>query len=234
MKKNQHQRKSVFLQDYFTDYYSKMTGSFSSEDLERNKNWFFGWFSSLHEWVDFTHGNGRKVLEIGCSIGAASLLLAERGFSVTATDISPYAIQRAKKVARHPNLSFKILDVDRSHPTLEKKFDIIIAFEVIEHLDDPTAALRNLKAMLKPGGALICSTPPPYQYVWFDATHVSVYPEWMWRQIFRKAGFTTVRCKQIGFVPFFYRFSKYFHIKLPFGLPTRYINSPLFFYASAD
>jgi 2-polyprenyl-3-methyl-5-hydroxy-6-metoxy-1,4-benzoquinol methylase len=221
--------KKIFDKQYFTEYYLPMTGKFEQKDLIRNKNWFYGWFDALQDWYDFRHGKGKRALEIGCSIGAAAALLAERGFQVTATDLSSYAVKNAQKIVK--GVKFLKLDVEKKPPKKLGKFDLIYAFEVIEHLPQHELALKNLHSLLKKDGALICSTPYPYSYVFRDVTHVNVRHPLDWLRIFKKTGFSEVKYKQVGFIPFFYRFSAHYHIKLPFGLPTRYINSPIFFYA---
>ncbi len=219
--------KKIFDEQYFANYYEPMIGSFSKQDLIRNKNWFYGWFEALEDWYDFKNGKNKKSLEIGCSIGAAADILYENGFDVCATDISSMAVENAKKLL--PNINFQTLDIDG--PQSESgKYDLIYAFEVIEHLDNPKHCIKNMHSLLAPGGSLICSTPYPYPYVYFDETHISVKFPLQWVEIFKQIGFRNVKFKQVGFVPFFYRYSKHFHFKLPFGVDSRYINSPVFIY----
>lgn len=226
-------KKNIFAQDYFTTYYKPMTGNFTTSDLTRNMRWFYGWFNALMDWFDFRQGKEQSVLEIGCAIGAASRILAERGFKVTATDVSEYAVENASQVNQHPNLNFKLLDLLNSEEIKnhKSKYDLIFAFEVIEHLDNSQTALQNLHSLLKKDGVCICSTPYPYTYVFRDVTHVNVRHPIDWQRRFIQAGFSKVKTKQVGFVPFLYRFSENWHIPLPFGLPTPYINSPIFIYA---
>jgi 2-polyprenyl-3-methyl-5-hydroxy-6-metoxy-1,4-benzoquinol methylase len=167
--KNNH--KKVFSKDYFEDYYLPMTGNFTLQDLERNKNWFYGWFNALQPIYDFTKGRAgsrgkkKKILEIGCAIGGAAAILHERGFDVTATDISPFAVKKAKKIL--PEITFDVLDIETLPKKFINKFDVVFSFEVIEHLENPEKALLNMKAMLKKGGMVINSTPYPYAYVFF-------------------------------------------------------------------
>lgn len=223
------QNKRVFDKDYFTKYYQPMTGKFQQKDLVRNMNWFYGWFNALMDWYDFRDGAGKEALEIGCAIGAAARILAERNFIVTASDISEYALKKAQKVNTHKNLKFKQLDIEKHK--FKQKFDLIYSFEVIEHLGDLDTALENIYSMLKPNGVCICSTPYPYSYVFIDKTHINVRHPLDWMRIFKKAHFKNINHKQIGFIPFLYRYSKNWHITIPFGIPTPYINSPVFIYA---
>ncbi len=230
IKKPSIHHKKVFDEDYFTDYYHAMTGDFAHKDLIRNRNWFYGWFDALKPLYDFSKGKGRKAMEIGCAIGAAASILHDRGFDVIATDISPYAVKKAKKLL--PHISFDIVDAEKPPKKYANSQDVIFAFEVIEHLPNPELAIENFRAMLKKGGSLICSTPYPYKYVFVDETHINVrYPE-EWVKAFRKAGFKKIEYKHIGFIPFFYRFSPRLHVKLPFGLPIRYFNSTIFIHAT--
>lgn len=224
--------KKVFDKDYFIDYYLPLTGNFEKKDLIRNKNWFYGWFDALERFYDFQNGKGKKALEVGCAIGAAADILHERGFDVIATDISSYAIKKAKKVL--PHITFEIMDIEKEQKKMKNTFDLVYSFEVIEHLQHPEKALKNMYKMLKEGGSVICSTPYPYKYVMWDETHINVrYPE-EWVKAFKKAGFKKIEYKHIGFVPFFYRFSRHFHLKLPFGLPSRYFNSTIFIHATKE
>ncbi len=219
--------KKIFDKKYFAGYYFDITGNFTKKDLRRNKNWFHGWFDVLQDWYDFSSGRGRKTLEIGCAIGAASAILQERGFDVLATDISRYAIQKAKQVL--PQLSFAILDIEQP-VRRTSTYDLIFSFEVLEHLEKPEVALRHMYQMLKPDGVTINSTPFPYAYVARDITHINVKYPHEWVRLYKHAGFSRVKYKHIGFLPFFYRFSPSFHLQFPFGLPTKYINSSIFLY----
>lgn len=223
---------SKFEKNYFTGYYRDNVGSFGIKDLQRSLNWFHGWFKHLESFVDFTKGNGRKVLEVGCSMGGASFLLADRGFTVFASDISKYALEKAKKLAKllGKNISFYTFDVQKDIP-IREKFDIICAFEVIEHLEKPEAAIKNMRSKLKTNGVLICSTPNGEHAVSDDPTHINIKSALEWKKIFESAGFKDIQLNQVSFLPFFYKFSKRFHVVIPVAIYSKYINSPLFIVA---
>lgn len=57
----------------------------------------------------------------------------------------------------YETVSFPQFDICRDR--LERKFDLIIAEQVFEHLLEPAAALRNIRSMLRPEGRVIISTP---------------------------------------------------------------------------
>lgn len=224
-----------FEEKYFSGYYRGNVGDFTKKDLDKSINWFSGWFKFLERYVSLKKGNGRKVLEVGASIGGASSILADRGFEVFASDTSEYALKRALKLAKEVGrkISFYRFDVQDEIP-ISGAFDIIYAFEVIEHLENPLKAIKNMHSKLKTKGVLICSTPDKNYDKSSDPTHISVKTKKEWTKIFKEAGFKSLKMSQVSFCPFFYKFSKYFHIIMPIAIRSRYINSPLFIIAKKN
>ena len=222
---NNH-KKDKFEANYFEEYYKGAVGDFAKKDLDASINWFWTWLEKLNQFVPVQKGEGRSVLEIGCSIGAVSHLLAERGFKVVASDISKYAVARAKKLT--PSARFLTLDIEKGIP-LKEKFDLIISFEVVEHLNDPEKGIQNMYKGLKKGGTLVVSTPYPYRWNFNDPTHINVkYPK-EWVKIMEKVGFKNVEYHRFSLIPFFYRYNKRFQIAIPFVIPLPNINSPIYF-----
>lgn len=215
-----------FEENYFNGWYKNAVGNFTANDLQISKNWFFAWINKLNQYIPMEKGKGRKVLEIGCSIGAVSSILTERGFDVTATDISEYAVRKAKKLT--PGAKFLVIDIQKKIP-LKEKFDLIIAFEVVEHLDNPKLGIMHMIEVLKPGGKLVISTPYPHPWNYNDPTHINLKKPSEWLQILRSEGLKKTRYHYFTLIPFFYRFNKRFQIVLPFHLPVPQVNSPIFF-----
>ena len=218
-----------FEKNYFNGWFKQAVGDFSEQDLIKSQNWFNGWLKEIDKKIDIHQGNGRSILEIGCSIGGMSSLLAGRGFKIYASDISEYAISRARKL--RPDINFLTFDVQKKIP-LKEKFDFVFSFEVVEHLSNPLQAIKNMKNVLKTNGMLVLSTPFPYPWMNSDPTHINVHYPFEWVAFLRQAGFTYVRYNQFSLLPYFYRFHKDFHLSLPFGIPNKHINSPIFYFAS--
>lgn len=215
-----------FEEEYFEGWFKHAVGSFSASDLELSRRWFWAWLRKLDQYVPVADGEGKKVLEIGCSIGGVASLLSERGFEVYASDISKYAIAKAKKLS--PGINFSVFDVQKKIP-LKGKFDLIIAFEVVEHLEKPDLAIKNMFSSLKEGGFLVFSSPYPYHWIYRDPTHINVkYPK-AWLKMMKSAGLKKVKFYRFSLLPFFYRFSKFFHFIFPFPVPLSFINSPIFY-----
>jgi len=77
----------------------------------------------------------KRILEVGCSEGIFTGMLSEIGDEITAIDISPVALKRAKERNRDcGNISFCCMDVEKEEPG--GKFDLIICSEVLYYLDD--------------------------------------------------------------------------------------------------
>lgn len=213
---------------YFTGSFHGAVGSFSKKDLERSINWFTGWINFLNRYIPIKNGHRKLALEVGCSIGGAANVMTLLGYKVDATDISSYAISHAKKLSPHVN--FFVQDIEKPIKS-GKTYDVIWGFEVIEHIKNPSRALKNLYDVLKPDGILICSTPYPYQYAYEEPTHISVnYPD-EWRQVFEKTGFKKVKIIRGAFIPFLYKYHARFSIGLPLTIGSRRINSPIFIIA---
>lgn len=101
---------------------------------------------------------GRDVLDIACGEGYGSSLLAQRAESVLGVDIDSGSIERAKASYGRPNLTFADGDV-YSIPSDPAKFDVIVSFETIEHVEDHHKTLSEFKRVLRPDGLLVISTP---------------------------------------------------------------------------
>lgn len=101
---------------------------------------------------------GLRVLDIGCNLGYGSGILSESAANVVGVDVSEMAIQKARQMVQKPNASF--LRVNGGIlPFEEKEFDIITAFQLIEHLPDPVPFLADVWRVLKPGGRFLLTTP---------------------------------------------------------------------------
>jgi 2-polyprenyl-3-methyl-5-hydroxy-6-metoxy-1,4-benzoquinol methylase len=100
---------------------------------------------------------GGSVLDIGCAQATASILLAERGFKVTAAEANPESIEYAKLRVEFGKISFICTDATRL--SLRERFDAILLGEVLEHVPRPGALVQSCHAMLHRGGVMVITTP---------------------------------------------------------------------------
>jgi SAM-dependent methyltransferase len=101
---------------------------------------------------------GKTVLDAGSGAGYGSALLATEAESVTGIDISAEAVAQAQTEYPVPNLQFQQASAVEL-PFRPESFDVTVAFEVIEHLLDWHAFIREAARILAPGGILLVSTP---------------------------------------------------------------------------
>jgi ubiquinone/menaquinone biosynthesis C-methylase UbiE len=110
----------------------------------------------LHD--DTRYPAGCHVLEAGCGVGAQTIILARNSPEAcfTSVDISPISIEAARAGSAQcglTNVAFRLADIFRL-PFAAHTFDHIFVCFVLEHLQQPLAALQQLKVVLKPGGTL--------------------------------------------------------------------------------
>jgi len=107
--------------------------------------------------------HGKRVLDAGCGAGYGSAELAAHAESVTGADLAAEAVDFARSHYGLPNLAFEQASCDRlPHP--DARFDLVVAFEVIEHLARWREFLLEARRVLAPGGQLIVSTPNKLYY----------------------------------------------------------------------
>lgn len=104
---------------------------------------------------------GRDVLDAGCGSGPLAAQLVAGGARVTGFDVSPRMVELARARAL-PGASFAVADLGAPLDSLaDDSFDLIAASLVLHYLEDWVAPLRELRRVLRPGGALVCSTHHP-------------------------------------------------------------------------
>ena len=103
---------------------------------------------------------GRAVLDVGCGDGYGAYHLAQVASDVVAVDVEPAVVARAATRYPRRGLSFRQASAT-TLPFAEGTFDVVVAFEVIEHLEQSVQPrlLAECARVLKPNGVLLLSTP---------------------------------------------------------------------------
>ncbi len=101
-----------------------------------------------------------RILDAGCGSGRNMLELARHG-SVTGVELSETSVALARERRAGEVVAGSVLEM----PFPADSFDLAVSLDVIEHLEDDLAALRELRRTVAPGGSLLV-TVPAYQWLW--------------------------------------------------------------------
>jgi len=99
-----------------------------------------------------------KILDVGCGGGIICEPLARLGAKVTGLDFSPNNIKAAKLHSRKNKIKINYIHKDIEKSKLDEKFDVILMFEVLEHLDNWKKTIKKIKKNLNKNGIIIIST----------------------------------------------------------------------------
>lgn len=102
---------------------------------------------------------GRRVLDLASGEGFGSAILAEAALEVVGVDIDQRAVEHSTLNYELPNLSFRVADARELGAFEDGSFGAVVAFEMIEHIDEHARLLDEIQRVLEPDGLLIISTP---------------------------------------------------------------------------
>jgi SAM-dependent methyltransferase len=122
-------------------------------DTPRLNAWLYG------KLAPHIHGD---VLEIGSGIGNMTALIAGSATSMVATDMEAHYLEALRaRFAGDARIEVAHYDLDGAPPAAvsRRRFDAIVAVNVIEHIRDDRALVQTLSGLLKPGGKLVVYVP---------------------------------------------------------------------------
>lgn len=98
-----------------------------------------------------------RLLEVGCGSGALLCDLTRLGFNACGLETSVQAVHMAEKLASLASSTHQI--APQPETSWAQKFNVVCAFDVLEHIQDDQLALQTWRQWLAPGGTLILSVP---------------------------------------------------------------------------
>jgi 2-polyprenyl-3-methyl-5-hydroxy-6-metoxy-1,4-benzoquinol methylase len=108
--------------------------------------------------LDQEGGKGRRLLDCGSGEGHLVAEAARRGYEAVGMEIAEAAVRRAR--SGYSDLDFIMHSVEeRPWPVQQGTFDVVVSFELIEHLLTPRELLLGANEALRPGGMLALTTP---------------------------------------------------------------------------
>ena len=138
-------------------------------------------------------GNGRSLLDVGAYIGVFVEMAVEAGWQACGVEPSEWAAREAQKQG------LDVIYGTQDAPELaSRRFDVITMWDVIEHVDSPSAEMVKAYQLLKPGGWLVVHTMDigsltarllGKQWPWFMDMHIHYFSQHTMRQMLEKNGF---------------------------------------------
>jgi 2-polyprenyl-3-methyl-5-hydroxy-6-metoxy-1,4-benzoquinol methylase len=126
--------------------------------------------------------DGKTVLDFGCGNGAQTIQFTAHACTIIAADIELSGLQRFAALLRERSIrSVSVLQSDGlALPFKSQSFDIVLSYEVLEHVRDESTVLREFHRVLKPGGAIVLSVP---NKAWIFETHGAHLPLLRWNRV---------------------------------------------------
>ncbi len=142
-----------------------------------------------------------RVLDIGCGFGYFLRLCDDYELKTYGLDISEYAVEKAKAITK---AKLYLYDANKGLKIFQNGFfDLVTAFDVIEHLRNPSHFLREVFRVINVGGKLILTTPnlnaitriweKSKWYGYTDYTHIRLFDPASLRFLVRDAGMRLIR-----------------------------------------
>jgi SAM-dependent methyltransferase len=140
--------------------------------------------------------HNHTIPEIGSGHGAMVNFLRNKGYNILGTEINDEYIQSAKE-----NFGVNLIKFNgKNYPFGKNKFDIIISFDVFEHIPNTHFHLQEIKKVLKNDGCYLFGTPNKITNILFEIIkgksltkwkkyHCSLYTYWGLKKIFKQQGF---------------------------------------------
>ena len=208
-----HYRLDAELFDYFDE------GTGATRDFEQRLR---GYVLSLCDVKP-----GYRVLDLGSGSGWVAKDLTLKHARVISVDLYQKNLKRIKQGLRHEQDDFVIADA-YNIPFGENSFDLVVASEVLEHLDSPGAVLQELQRVLIPKGKMVASTPYKERIQYYLCihcnkktpanAHLHSFDEHSLMSLFESQNFGRIHFRKFGNK--FLLFARVYYLLrfLPFGL----------------
>jgi 2-polyprenyl-3-methyl-5-hydroxy-6-metoxy-1,4-benzoquinol methylase len=174
------------------------------------------------------------VLEVGCGEGRGINILTKNARSFTAVDKIETVIDKLQK--QYPDGMFKSMNIPPLTGLKDNTYDVIVSFQVIEHIQNDELFLKEIFRVLRPGGTALLTTPNKKMSLTRNPWHIREYAPDELKQLASKV-FPKVMLKGItgnGKVMSYYhqnkksveRFTRWDIFKLQYRLPAAVLRIP--------
>ena len=147
-------------------------------------------------------GDGRRLLDVGCYVGVFVEIAARHGWDAWGVEPSHWAATQAQEAG------LQVVEGTMSTAGLDDaSFDVITMWDVIEHVERPSAEVRDAQRLLKPGGILVVHTmdlDSPFarlmgrRWPWLMEMHIYYFTRRTLAQLLEQAGFHVISVQPQG------------------------------------
>ena len=168
------------------------------DSLDKNEDW--GKLTNLTAFKAFfskiKHPPHAKLLDVGCGVGMFCRAAYSKRWDVKGIDIAKSAIEKGNK-----NVPFTMLNCTAEEIRNNNEvFDVVTAFEVLEHLIAPYNLLNTVSELIKPGGSFFCTVPNldcltvknSTRKDWTPPIHVLYFTQKALQELLTRSGFKNV------------------------------------------
>jgi len=196
--------KDKYIDKLYTDsYYSEMFTKSMIPFFEKRKK-LLGQ-NKYNQILDYSLNKG-SVLDIGCGVGELIDVFKDNGWDSDVVELNPAAIEWLEKKGHNVN------KVHFEDFNTEKKYDLVMAWNVIEHVLDPKKFVKKAFELLKPGGLFVSEVPhgnsllidycrktnkDPLRILQGEQ-HIMLYSKKAYEELHVKAGFKKIFVKTNG------------------------------------
>ena len=169
------QLSEIYGKDYF---FGKGSGYPTIGYRQAHPTW-----SEYLDFIQSVKGPALRWLDVGCAYGYLLKEAVDKGISAYGVDISAFALEQVPEIR-----SRLVRGLANDLPFPDEFFDVVTAFDLVEHLPEPEAGLAEMARVLKGGGVLLFSTPDPLLFKREEETHISEHPPSFWLQQIHRLG----------------------------------------------
>jgi len=143
---------------------------------------YFSWHEQPGYWRDVARhfAPEMRLLDVGCG----SAWLGDHFTNYTGIDVSEAAVEAARARGREVLL----VEDSSSLPFADESFEGVVLKDVLEHVPDPAALVREVRRVLRAGGRVFASSPDAQRWVWDDYTHRRPFTRKSFRLMFEDQG----------------------------------------------
>lgn len=188
--------KEIKWDDYVEKAWNKNAASWDARSVNM---WDNGSRKEIVPFMEKYIDKGSSVIDIGCGSGYGTYKLHEAGYEATGIDISHKMIELAKEQFSVDKLTYVSCNINELVER-KKKYDAVLAINVLEWTEDPLEAIENLHEVTKPGGYLCAGILGPtagprqnsFPRLLGEQVIFNTMMPWEFAKLAEKSGFTLV------------------------------------------